>query len=44
MAIRPAKLVLLIRAMDVDKAAARIDDPTLRIHALVASCFQSIEP
>jgi len=44
MAIRPSKFVLLIRAVDVDEAAACIDDPSQCIHALIASYFQPIEP
>jgi len=37
MAIRLAQLAGLVRAMDIDKAAARIDDLTIGRDALIAT-------
>ena len=44
MAIRLAELAGLVRAMDVDKAAARIDELTIGRDALIATRFQSVQP
>ena len=44
MAIRLAELAGLVRAMDVNKAAARINDLTIGRGALIATRFQSVQP
>lgn len=44
MAVRPAKLVDLVSPMDVDEAAARIDDLSVHARAVVVTRFQSIQP
>ena len=44
MAIRLAELSGLVRAMDVNKAAACIDDLTIGRDALIATRLQSVQP
>lgn len=44
MAVRLPQLVGLVRPMDVDKAAAGIDDPTFRIRSLVSTRHQTVQP